>query len=179
MRCGNGGPCRVFNTIELLHGGELGGLAGADAICQGKAEAAGLEGTYLAWLSAGSVSPVNRCSNLAKAGPYQLPPFPDGSPAPIVATDFAALASCVGVGAQCLLHAIDRSADSNTRVVENFPVWTGTLQNGGAATDSRGEWDGEGLGLIGEATVTDEHWTNSQAKDCELFAGSLYCFEQA
>src|SRR4051794_9680603 len=39
--CGTGAPCRVFVTSSL-HMGNLGGLMGADAICQTRAQEAGL-----------------------------------------------------------------------------------------------------------------------------------------
>ena len=63
-------PCRVFVT-STTHDGNLGGLAGADAICQARAAAAGLPGTYLAWLSDGSASPATRFLTQS-AGPYRL-----------------------------------------------------------------------------------------------------------
>jgi hypothetical protein len=42
--------------------GSLGGVTGADGVCQGRANAAGLAGTYKAWLSAGTYgsSPASR-----------------------------------------------------------------------------------------------------------------------
>ena len=60
--CGSDGPCgacRVFVT-GLSSNGELGGLAEADGICQWRATAAGLPGSYKAWLSDGSASPSTR-----------------------------------------------------------------------------------------------------------------------
>jgi hypothetical protein len=49
-------PCKVFVT-STVHDGNLGGLAGADAICNSLASDAGLPGTYKAWLSDGFNSP--------------------------------------------------------------------------------------------------------------------------
>ena len=54
-------PCKVFVT-STVHDGNLGGLVGADAICNSLASAAGLAGTYKAWLSDGSGWP--RCRQL-------------------------------------------------------------------------------------------------------------------
>lgn len=62
----------AFVTSEM-HTGNLGGLEGADAICQRLAEKAGLPGTYLAWLSdwlpqpIGYRSPVRRFA-MSEAG---------------------------------------------------------------------------------------------------------------
>lgn len=66
-----GGSCtparRVFVT-STLHPSDLGGLAGADAICQSRAEAANLVGNYRAWLSDGTTSAASRLEHFA--GPY-------------------------------------------------------------------------------------------------------------
>ncbi|MFK7894938.1 MAG: IPT/TIG domain-containing protein [Myxococcota bacterium] len=51
----------VFVTAGL-YDGNLGGLAGADAICQAEADAESLPGTYLAWLSDSTSSPSTRFS---------------------------------------------------------------------------------------------------------------------
>jgi hypothetical protein len=41
----------VFVTVGITYNGVLGGVAGANAICQAEATASGLPGTYKAWLS--------------------------------------------------------------------------------------------------------------------------------
>lgn len=51
---------RVFVTSEVYAGGALGGLAGADTICQSHARAAGYTGAYRAWLSDTHYSPATR-----------------------------------------------------------------------------------------------------------------------
>ncbi|HVZ70777.1 MAG TPA: hypothetical protein VHJ20_00245 [Polyangia bacterium] len=67
--CG-GVPKTVFVSSQLYVGGELGGLAGADLKCQQLAQAAGLPGQFLAWLSDSSgASPSTRFN---KIGPYVL-----------------------------------------------------------------------------------------------------------
>jgi hypothetical protein len=52
-------PNLVFVT-STHHDGNLGGVAGADAICQARAQAAGLPGTYRAWLSTAGASALSR-----------------------------------------------------------------------------------------------------------------------
>jgi trimeric autotransporter adhesin len=52
-------PNLVFVT-STTHTGNLGGLVGADAICQARAQAGGLSGTFRAWLSTSTVSAVSR-----------------------------------------------------------------------------------------------------------------------
>ena len=52
-------PSVVFAS-STLDDGNLGGVAGADAICSAQAAAAGLTGTYLAWISDSGTSPSQR-----------------------------------------------------------------------------------------------------------------------
>lgn len=52
-------PNIVFVT-STKHDAALGGLAGADDICKGRAQAAGLPGTYRAWLSTSTVNAKDR-----------------------------------------------------------------------------------------------------------------------
>jgi hypothetical protein len=63
-------PRRVFVSSQTFIGGTLGGLAAADAACQQLAGAAGLQGTYLAWLSDDTGSPASRFPR--DVGPYLL-----------------------------------------------------------------------------------------------------------
>src|SRR5215207_1922206 len=67
--CGAGVPCRVFLS-STTYDGDLGGLSGADAKCQGLAKAAGLPGIYKAWLSDNTGAPSARF--VASSSPYQL-----------------------------------------------------------------------------------------------------------
>ena len=50
----------VMFVTSTTHTGNLGGLAGADAICQARAQAGGLAGTYRAWLSTSTVNANTR-----------------------------------------------------------------------------------------------------------------------
>ena len=55
------GTCtRIAFVTSTVHQGNLGGLAGADTICNNLAQQAGLPGTYLAWLSGADASPSER-----------------------------------------------------------------------------------------------------------------------
>ena len=65
-RCPPGVPCgpsafnRAFVTSTTHVPGSLGGTAMADAICNARASAAGLSGTYVAWLSSSSSNVATR-----------------------------------------------------------------------------------------------------------------------
>jgi hypothetical protein len=80
--CVGCGPKRVFVTSKAFTG-NLGGLAGADAICQSLAGDAGLAGAFKAWLSDSTVSAAQRLSHTGS--PYLLV---DGT---VVANDWADL----------------------------------------------------------------------------------------
>src|SRR5439155_17879039 len=49
----------VFVTSTTQPPGSLGGLAGADMLCNARAAAPGLPGTYVAWLSTPSVRAID------------------------------------------------------------------------------------------------------------------------
>jgi hypothetical protein len=180
LRCGNGGPCTVFMTAVSLTGAQIGGLDGGDAKCQAAADAstANLTGTYKAWLSTGSETPETRFTNIAKAGPYRLVPdaFVSGNLSPKVAENFADLLSCGG--GTCLNNAINR--DENGQVQDGNPrVWTGTLANGNASTDTCSGWTSTAEnGLIGSGASNTPLWTEDMPIGCNL-AFRIYCFQQA
>ena len=81
---GTCGACLVFAT-STLRNGALGGLNGADAICQERAGAGGLPGTYRAWLSDGTGSPSTRFRRSGQG--YRLPDAAQTS----IATDWTDL----------------------------------------------------------------------------------------
>jgi hypothetical protein len=55
-------PPNVVFVTATSHTGDLGGLAGADAICQQRAQAVNLSGTFRAWLSTENVDAIDRLS---------------------------------------------------------------------------------------------------------------------
>lgn len=56
----NGGNQRIAFLTSAVTNGNFGGLAGADTICQGLADKAGLKGNYMAWVSTEDESPSSR-----------------------------------------------------------------------------------------------------------------------
>lgn len=182
-------PRRVFVTSQV-YTGNLGGLAGADAKCQTLADAAGLGGTYKAWLSASTISAAERLTHVG--APYVLA---DG--VTVVAKDWEHLVNTYG-GGPPLAHAIDRTETMGPAPTqENFcggvtPIplvttgtqWDGSLYAIGCMSGkcyTCDDWTTTaGAGLWGMASVTDNGWTHI----CEGVPGScahqaaLYCFEQ-
>ncbi|HEU5432578.1 MAG TPA: hypothetical protein VFU81_12995 [Thermomicrobiales bacterium] len=164
-RCGAGGPCRVFVT-STAYGGNLGGLAGADAICRQLAEAANLPGTYKAWLSDGAASPSTRF--VQSTGPYQL----------VNGTKIAANWTSLTDGA---LRAPINLTERGAAVADSLLVWTHTQVDGAAGTtaDHCGNWGGAaGDGGRGTATYADANWTQSGSAACNT-GQRLYCFQQS
>ena len=58
---------KIVFVSSVTHDANFGGLAGADAFCQGLADAAALPGTYMAWLSDDSGSPSSRFAQSSEA----------------------------------------------------------------------------------------------------------------
>jgi tetrahydromethanopterin S-methyltransferase subunit B len=114
----------VFVSSQTYFGGGLGGLAGADATCQGLADGAGPKGTFKAWLSADGASPSTRFTR--SSVPYVLP---DGTT--VVANDWADLTS------GSLQHAINMT-EAKQNLAED--VWTSMDNYGEGMNRYCGNW---------------------------------------
>jgi hypothetical protein len=170
----------VFITSERFVGGRLGGLDGADAICQRLAAGSSLPGKYRAWLSDRTGSPATRFTKSAR--PYKLV---DGS---IVANDWADLTSGP------LRHPINLTEKGGTPPTSRFCdstavyAWTGTAAAGKPVNPeaSCGDWSDPSSGsyLLGRGDVADSTWSyacggiGNPTPDCGNYAAALYCFEQ-
>lgn len=187
-RCGAGAPCRVFVTASR-HSSDLGGVAGADAICQTAANASALTqgGTYKAWIagSTDASAPFHRFTNLASTGPYELV---DGT---LVANDWDDLTT--NKSGDYLRAAINLSENGTGGSL--LRVWTNVEADTGLpASDSPGEncedWtlaDGNIgdntviVGRFGWSYLKNESWTADGAALCSNNPEQpryLYCFEQ-
>jgi hypothetical protein len=174
----------VFVTSALYEGGALGGIGGADAICQlhadtaGLTDASGLLSSYLAWISTSAATPAGRFRR-STAG-YQLL---DGT---AIAANWNDLVS------GNLEHAID--VDENGQPFTEVPVcatfggaWTGTKPNGTLIADADSNTSGEytcadwtdeaGTALIGDTTAISGQWTDSGCSTACNAHAPLYCVE--
>lgn len=158
----------VFVTSEAFPAADLGGLAGADAICQAAAanSVIGLDGTFRAWLSAGNQGPATRFTKSTQ--PYILT---NGTR---VAANFDELVT---------LHpevAINLDENGNEVVFER-PVWSGTDMSGQPASSQvtcSGWTSGTGIGVVGlPYFIGGGLWSNAGALRCGASA-HLYCFQQ-
>ena len=149
----------VFVTNDEFDG-NLGGLAGADAICQAAADEAELGGTWTAWLSDSNTNAIDRIPD----GQYQLV---DGTQ---VADDKADLTD------GSLRDAINLTENGGPR---GSSVWTGTDANGNGTFNNCNNWtvnSSESVGDRGFNANTSEFWTlNPPPLQCGD-PNPLYCF---
>ena len=157
---------RVVFVTEGYYTAALMGLAGADAVCQGEAEAQGLArpAAFRAWLSDSQLSPLDRF--VVSDARYVL------VTGDLVAESWADL---VDGG---LVHPIDRSAGGEYRDVV---VWTATAADGQGIGDGFycDEWTliSSQDTYIGFSSEVGEGWTYMPiVGPCDAIA-ALYCFE--
>ncbi len=161
---------RVFVSDET-YDGALGGHAGADATCQKLATGAGLDGTWMAWISDSTSSPSQRFSR-ATVGYFLL----DGTS---VATSWTDLTT------NGPAHAIDLtetgvSLASSTASASK--TWTATLVSGALSTPSCSNFSSNAstqTGGVGHCTgFGTVNWTSAYAGEACNVTNHLYCFEQ-
>lgn len=157
-------------TTSVRYTGLLGGLLGADALCQQRASAAGLSGVYMAWLSTATDSPATRFAQ--NPGRYVRA---DGVP---VAADWAELVSGV------LLTNLDRT-ETGQFIANDREAWTNTAADGTPYATDRlvtcAGWNAsssEFSSRVGETDQVDEDWTSSHDDPCDN-EWRLYCFQQS
>jgi len=153
---------RVFVSSTSTNGA-LGGLAGADAICQAAADAASLGGSYKAWISDSTGSPSTRFTHASS--PYALL---DGTP---IAVNWAGLIS------GNLLRPIDLT---ETQVTYQDYVYTATKPDGtyfgGLACNDWTSGSPIDAALVGYSPDSNQ-WTFVGVIGCSD-PMPLYCFEQ-
>ncbi len=161
----------VFVT-SAAYKGNLGGVSGADNKCQDLAENAGLDGTFLAWISSDSISPAQSWSTPTIDLPYYLA---DGTTK--VADDWYHLFNAKNYE---LHHAINQNENGQT-VPDAFRAWTNTNWNGNrASTDDCDGWSRSGSnwqGKYGWILDKDHYWSWKGEVNCN-WEIRLYCIQQ-
>jgi hypothetical protein len=158
----------VFVT-STLHQANFGSLEDADAICQARAVAADLPGTFRAWLSTRDVTAADRLTHAA---------------VPYVRTDGTRIADGwddLVDGTLAASISIDEMGTARTG-----DVWTGTMLDGSNFTpcsrdtcdcqlwtDNTTSW----VSQCGRSTETNWQWSEQQQVVCSV-ALRLYCFQQ-
>jgi hypothetical protein len=172
------GTSLVFVT-ETAMTGNLGPASGeaignANAICQSEADAAGLHGTFWAWLSntAGTIY----VPNYNPAGWWSL----SMAGRRLFRTDGAQIAAswedllAEGPSVPIMAYA------NGTRASGLSIVWTGTLNDGAVGGLNCSQWTVEGMGTgdranIGNFSAVDS-WSYTGSVDCG-YEARLYCFQ--
>lgn len=156
-------PNLMFVT-STTHTGNLGGLTGADAICQARAQAAGHAGTYRAWLSTPAVNANTRLGSAS--GWIRV----DGKP-------FANTLADLGNGKIFYPPILDESGNN----VGQAGAWTNTTIGGVVHPSSGGDCTGFTSSLAtlstggGYTTASSYMFQNYVYYNCGQTA-RLYCF---
>lgn len=162
----------VFVT-STVSDGNMGGLQGADAICQSLADNAGLGGVYLAWLADATKAPGARMNH--HDGPYTLT---DGTQ---IARDWDDL---VDGG---LDHTVDRDERNvpalGTFICRGGEVWSNVEASGERRqVEACSNWNdasSTNTGTSGNVTNADAAWTEGECMP--INCGSqlpFYCVQQ-
>jgi hypothetical protein len=162
QQTGGTGGALVFATSQNFQVSGLGGgLAGADTVCTNAAAAAGLSGSWTAWLSDSSTDARDRIADTE----YRLL---NGT---LVASSLADLTD------ETLTAPINQ--DENGVTLDPKNTWTGTAPDGTATVDHCSDWTDDTAGssaTVGDATQTGVGWTALASTNPCDFQRGLYCF---
>jgi hypothetical protein len=173
-----GGGCmeaehRIVFVSSKLISGAIGGLESADSLCTEAAFEAGLDGTFMAWLSTAQIGPATRMT--PSMGPYRLP---NGV---LIANNWVDLTDGV------LAHPIDSDEFGElpplAGVCEGHEVWSNTNPDGTPLTqlDCLG-WTSTALSATSNAGLWTETMFPWTASGCVSVTCSsmlpLYCVQQ-
>lgn len=160
--------CNTKYTVFLsstFQNGNLGGLAGADTICNSLAAAAYLPGEFKAWLSDSTASPATRFNK---------------QPYPYVLTNGIVVANNWEDLIDGNLLAPINITESGSSVTSKW-AWTGTNATGNQIGVNCSNWTTDteepSYGTAGETDSASSAWSNSEGRTCN-FTLRLYCFEQ-
>lgn len=153
----------VFVTVAAFTG-NFGGLSGADARCQAAADAAGLYGTYKAFLSDGTASAASRMTSTS--GRYVLV---NGT---AVANNGAEFFSST--------HLAPINIGENGSLQNGAEVFTGSNGPGNPVGGNCNNWtDGSSrqVGFQGLTHQSNDQWSSAYDQFCDR-GGRLYCVRQ-
>jgi hypothetical protein len=151
-------------VTSVTYNGNLGGISGADGKCQARADAAGLSGTWIAWISSSSAHAKDRSAYSGAITTIN---------GDLVSNDGAGWAGLTG----SILSEIIWDEFGN--YVNDEYVWTGTQANGLATINHCINWtsSSSGGGTTGNLRYNNSGWTESSGSGCSSLH-RLYCFQQ-
>jgi hypothetical protein len=167
----------AFVTRKRMFGHRIGGLAGADAICQREAEWANLSGEYKAWLSSSTVNAKDRVTQNPNAYVF--------SRVRLVSNGESSSGSENGSPTYMLERGLNLANDYTGLVTQPRPglapmfdafglglprpvsLWTGTdvLGNSDSANQNCGNWGGVDCSRIFSSTIDARCLTKGQLGD--------------
>jgi len=166
--CGGDINERLVFTSSFLIPGSLGGINGADSLCQSDADTNGLNGTYYAWLADSSISPATRFEQ-----PTVNYVMVDGT---IIANGWTDLTDGT------LDNNIDIEANNITGAINGITsnVATDGTAIGTAGTDHCDNFTNTSTTLNrGDKRRTNSQWTDILTDAGCSLGSRLYCFEQS
>jgi hypothetical protein len=164
----------IFIT-SALYSGNLGGVSGADAKCASAATAAGLSGTYLAWIadSTDASAPATRFTQASV--PYRRKDMTR------VANNWTGLTSGTLLADLNLDENGNPSSISSGNYSGQKPFHSNVNANGTrVGTTACTDWTStSGNGLVGDAKQSGSTWSNSTTQSCSTFATMhILCVQQ-
>ncbi len=166
---------RAFVTSLEAKAGDLNGVAGADSLCASLAFAAGLPGSYAAWLSVPGQDAISRFSG---GGPWRTWDPEHQLWTQLVATDAADLVDGALAAPLTWTEFAQPASAACT-------AWTGTTPKGKAPPPlstygaSCGEWTHSAAGggtLVGVCAGEGEAWTAAEVGSCAV-PRRVYCLQ--
>lgn len=164
---------RVFVTSKSfsgdLGGGTKNGLVRGDGLCAKAASAAGLDGTFVAWLSGKD-----------QGGKTVRAPERLTDARHVLLDDTVVFESLADIEAGPKNPIVITELGEPLQLVDSAHVWTGTLANGNAQPDGTcADWTSPTRDYNGAYGVprTGASWTKAGLESCSAI-GHLYCFEQ-
>lgn len=165
---------RTVFVTSTTHQGNLGGVRGADAVCQARADAAGLDSNFVAWLSSGDAATQARDRIDNAPAPFRL----------VDGTKFADTWDDLSDGT--LDNPINLDETGALQEVA-FGVWTGSAADGTGVSGSDAstrcrQWTSNAssdAGRTGSSTAANNAWTNGGGSGdiaCDQ-PRRLYCVE--
>ena len=164
----------IFQSSTTWSNGNLGGLSGADSVCQQQAINAGLNGTYKAWLSDGNNSAYSRMTHSTL--PYYTP---SGT---LVANSWNDL-----TGGNVLNGIATYANGTNISSYNQYKtiILTGTKYDGSSEGDNCNNWTSTSSSLYsaygGYSFYTGTSWSGTGYWDCSNVNSnylSVYCVQQ-
>ena len=175
LDCRLTGAQKLIFITSQMYTGNLGGLVGADARCQQRAEAGDLPGTYMAWLSDANASPASR---MTKADVRYV--LPNGTK---VADNWADLTDA-SLDAPINVTELGGPAPVGDTICAGggfATVYTGTSASGtlSGVNDTCKDWTAEfGNARWGHADAVDNNWSMWCTSGSCSWQSPIYCVQQ-